>query len=265
MGKSVETISAERFDAIAEGGATKPLRMSCVSGVGQRLDVYVRYSSEACPVGGLARELIGNLLAKQIGVAVAEIAFVNVSNELVELIHLDNPGVAKRLIAAVDPKLGSISVGAGFQLCSTQMDTAPAFQFAAFKLWVLDELIFNVDRTQTKPNCLFKGHELIAIDHEKSLNLSQLGSFLCPPMPWDSSWQPNKHHVFYEIVRKTTFDFTAVRASWSLLNVQMINGICSTVPISWGANEIVEQIRGYLFSLHEKIEDSLENLRSSFP
>ena len=260
---SVETIFAERFDAVSTGGATKPLRMACVSSAGKRIEVYVRYNSEDCPVGGLVRDLIGCLLAKNVGIAVADIALVEVPNELIAHIRETNSVVAKRLSYAVAPKLGSISAGSGYQLCSSPLVITPGLRAAALKMWVFDELIFNFDRTHTKPNCLFKGNDLIAIDHEKSLNLSQFGSFLCPKMPWDSSWRPNESHVFYDAVKPMALDFALINNGWDALNTQLIDCICSTVPTAWGADEVVEQIRCYLQSLHQNIENSLENLRSA--
>ncbi len=261
---TIETVLAERFDAVSMGGATKPLRMGCISNTGRRLDVYVRYNSEHCPVGGLVRDLIGSLLAKKVRVAVADMALVNVPSELIAQIRETDPVSANKLFSAVKPKLGSICTGAGYQLCSSQLAPTSLLRTAAIKMLVFDELIFNFDRTQTKPNCLFKGNDLVAIDHEKSLNLSQFGSFLCPPMPWETSWRPNEGHVFYDIVKQMALDFAFIEESWAALNTQLIDCICSTVPMTWGANHVVEQIRCYLQSLHQNIENSLENLRRAF-
>ncbi|HEY2344501.1 MAG TPA: hypothetical protein VGH80_01310 [Xanthomonadaceae bacterium] len=253
----LEVLEAVRFDGDAQGGATIPSKMECLRPNGQSADVFVKFSSVRCPVGGLAREVIGCLLAQSLDIAVGIPVLVSVHADLIEQVKSISPETGARMRNSASPAFGSISLGSGFSLCNATV-TKPLLQFAA-EIWAFDQLTLNPDRNSAKPNCMTNGSRLVAIDHEKALEVVWVGGLV--PAPWEDRWQPEAGHLFYNLLRGGGASLDRLEKTWRTIDESRVRDFASNVPAAWQVNDVVSLIVEYLCSLHANLSAAFSNLK----
>ncbi len=256
----LENLTAERYYEDAVGGVTEPSKMGCSRPDGTTIDVFVKCSSQNCPPGGLAREVIGALLAKFVGIPVGRPALVTVEPELLNMIGRVAPSTSARMRNSVVPMYGSIALGAGYSLCHRDLPIESSVYQTAVEIWAFDQLILNSDRNERKPNCMLKGEELVMIDHEKALLVETVGSFL-QPAPWDGNWLPYSGHLFNSAVLSKTPNLDRLHNAWRSLDEVRIQEIFTYIPTSWGEKNILSGISGYLVDLHANLDSAFANLK----
>jgi hypothetical protein len=257
----LETVIAERFDGIAQGGATEPLKMGCKTSEQAWVDVYVKCTSPQCPPGGLVRDLVGSLLARTLGLDVGIPVLVSVPLELIEAIKMSTPAIGARLSNSVVPSFGSTSLGGGYQLVQLPLPQSNAVRVQAAELWAFDQLICNPDRNLQKPNCLIKGEKLALIDHEKALDVTFLG-FLSPA-PWDEGWLPDRDHLVHDALLGAALPLERLKEAWFALTEGGIRSLCSLVPQSWNG-DVAGEICQYLVNLQANLQPAFNKLERSF-
>lgn len=256
----LETLVATEFLGEVQGGATIPSKMACRRVDGSRVEVYVKCSSVDCGKEGLARDLVGCLLALRLGMRVGEPVLVDVPPELIRLVKEYSPSAAARMSNSVRPFFGSISLGEGCVLCQgVQADAAAGLVRSAAEVWAFDQVFLNVDRNERKPNCLIKGDALAVIDHEKALNVNGMG-FLFQP-PWDSKWQPDGCHLFSNCRGGRNGDLDRFKSAFVELGRKNgISEIMGLVPSEWVDQRFMEEVSGYLLALYENVDAVFFNL-----
>lgn len=260
----LENLTAERYYGDAVGGATEPSKMGCSRPDGTTIDIFVKCSSQNCPPGGLAREVIGALLAEAIGIPVGQPALVTVEPELLRMVSRVAPDASARMRNSVIPMYGSIALGAGYSLCHRDMSVESSVYQTAIEIWAFDQLILNSDRNERKPNCMLNGEELVMIDHEKALLVETVGSFL-QPAPWQANWLPYSGHLFNSAVLKKAPNLDRLHNAWRCLNKVRIQEIFTCIPESWSERNILSGISKYLVDLHENLDSAFENLKRVEP
>ena len=256
----LETVTAHRFGGIAQGGATEPAMMGCLNSRNEELDVYVKFSSNNCPSGGLVRDLIGCLVAKFLGLRAGIPVLVDVPRDLIDAIRPVSPSSSSRMQQSVSPAFGSISLGSGYQLFQRPVPSSYSIRDQIVEMWAFDQLIMNPDRSDVKPNCLIKGENLALIDHEKSLSIAGLGFLFFPP--WDHRWTPNFRHLVHETIRGGALPLARIKDAWSRLDEANLSGICAQVPRTWD-QEITKEIKAYLSDLHSNLDQAFINIEKA--
>jgi hypothetical protein len=139
----LEALVAMRYDDRAMDGATEPSKMACSRPDGSPVDVFVKCSWAQCPPGGLAREVVAALLARELSISTATPAFVTAAVGLIDSIQGVCPEVAVRMRNSVCPMYGSIYVGPGFGLCTGVLPQDSVLRQKAFEIWAFDHLILR--------------------------------------------------------------------------------------------------------------------------
>ncbi len=259
MNSPLEIVEACSFEKEVFG-ATKPLRMFCESSTG-KLQVFVKCSSTVCPPSSLEAEILVAKLGICVQTNVAQSVLVTASSEFVRMVNTISLPIADRVLNSVQPMFGSVWAGEGFRLCNKATQFGRNMAQDALAIWVLDELLLNPDRCETTPNCLTDGRKIIAIDHEKSLNIYGLGSLF--PEPWKGEWRPNENHLFRQIVMGQSDGLSKLRADWAKLRVEMFDDVFQFTSLNWPHSGANSDRRNYLRELFANIDGAFANLERS--
>jgi hypothetical protein len=257
----VEIVEAHTYKDEAPGGATCPSRIFCETSDGKLIDVFVKGSGEHCAPSGLANEFVAWRLAQRLGIPAAKCVLVSVSIEFIDHLGsiIDREAAARRIRQSVKPLFGSIDVGPGYRLCSAAVVFDDRLAAQAGKLWAFDEIILNPDRHLNKPNCMTNGREIIAIDHEKALNVIGLGSLL--PAPWEDGWLPNKNHIFFKNANASLHSITGLQTAIEAISLNDLNEMCQPPSANWALDQAHEGVLEYLTLLKANATATFNNLR----
>lgn len=171
----------------------------------------------------LIAELIGGLVAKEMGLNIPELVFMNLNDSFSKIEGDQEIQDLLRL---------SVGLNLGLHFLSGAITYDPLVSIAdplsASKVVLLDSMIINIDRTAKNTNLLNWNKELWLIDHGASLYFHH---------NWDS-WKshltrtfPNvKDHVLLSRADKLTEAATEIKQS---INKEKITEIVSLIPEEW--------------------------------
>jgi hypothetical protein len=143
------------------GGASKPLIVDCQDSEGKSRSVILKLRDPGVPDGKpwglcLVRDLVGGVLARQLGLATPDYAIVEVTKAFAKAVQGHTDGV--RIAANIGANFGSAVLTPVLEPpVGTVDDWAEALGF--------DALAFNPDRKGGNPNALWDGNHLYLIDH----------------------------------------------------------------------------------------------------
>ena len=171
----------------------------------------------------LIAELIGGLLAKEIGLKIPEIVFMNLDESI---------GRTEADEEIQDLLKFSVGLNLGLHFLSGAITYDPivsiADSYSASKVVLLDCIITNIDRTVKNTNLLNWNNELWLIDHGASLyfhhNWSNWESHLSRGFP------SVKDHVLLDRANDLN---EATEEIKNLLNLEKITAIVSLIPNDW--------------------------------
>jgi hypothetical protein len=266
----LDLVEAETFiDFAAGGGVTEPCMLLCRDSGGTVVRVFAKAAWSGCPVSNLAREVICNLLARDLGLSVPKAVLVNYDDAFVDSLDLAGPDarrMAARFRQAPSPAFGSVDLGPGFQECSASVD-CPIHLLA--EAWAFDRLILNADRRIVKPNSLSDGTKIFLIDHEKALNCDFLGTMLLP-LPWQSGvmvdTETRAPHLFAGRFSKADLDLARLQAAWSKLTTNHFVRYRAAIPCAWNvAEQMLRETSDYLSALRDNLDEAFVKLSEALP
>lgn len=231
---------ALRLDEIKHNGTTKPLVIEC------------QYSSEDIPVRkallvkanrlpritnlDLYCEVLGNLLARELGIETPEPFIVEIDEDFVQVnrkILWENSLALKTGLG-----VGCEYFSQGFTAVTSNINLSKEKLEQAIMIYGFDLLTQNPDRRETNPNCAIKGDKIIAFDFEKSL------SFLYPifgqkPAPWELSklkLSGNDRHIFKANLkaREKEINWQPLVEKVKQINTEKVEELCSSIPFELG-------------------------------
>jgi hypothetical protein len=207
---------------------------------------------------GLLRELVGNLLADQLGLDSPEPAIVEIQTDLASA--MTDQRVADAIRRSEGSNFGSRFLSGGYYAWPDDKLIAPSIKQAATDIFVFDALIQNPDRRRGKPNVLWKGDELAVIDHEMAF------SFLLSIIPvarvWSMEEQPYlENHIFFQGLRHTTIDLARLTgAIEGEIDPAFWDEVDAVVPANWKGTEF-GRIRNHIESVQQHLEDFMNDVR----
>ena len=145
-------------------GRSKPIIARCIpEDGGPEIDLVVKLRDPLVNDGTpwaqcLARELIGSVLARFLGVRVPDFGLVEITPEAVGAER--NPARKARLAASEGWNFGCVFIG---DASPAQIPDVPAERWA--ELLNFDALVWNTDRYLSNPNVVANASGLYAIDH----------------------------------------------------------------------------------------------------
>jgi hypothetical protein len=227
-----------RFDRKTENGRTEPLRITVSTDDGIEQDVVMKIAEgPQVTIENLANEMLGSLLAADLGLPLNEPFFVALDNDFIQAIS--EPTVRNRLTAAC--KLGFASKDAGKQwrrwiatdrVASSQREVALAtFAFDAF--------IANNDRSPKNPNLLVRGADWRLIDHEAAFSFRMKIAPRCRPWQMGNlnllrNCGADSEHVFAaHLAGRGELDFNYIATKWADLSDARVAQYGATLPEEW--------------------------------
>ncbi len=184
-------------------GRTHPLRVSCTNiDYDDPNDFHVKAKNlPEVTDNNLFCELIGNIIARRVGVLTPEPAIIRITKDFVEVF-------ADRIVH------GSLipGYGVGAEYLKPQFTPiVPPFNFTAgqlnqaVRMYAYDMLVQNPDRSNThgrSPNCAIHANQLIAFDFEFSFNFCFLTLFGQQYDPWEiCSIGLHRNHLLFQTLR----------------------------------------------------------------
>ena len=147
-----EQVEAVRFDRFMSNGKTQPMLLACERHDEAEVEVVAKFSLK-CSIGGLIREAMAAMFAKDILLPVPEPFLVKISAEFVASIQ--NAPAVKIFKESSEFGFGSCRLPNGFApwiapdgRMETQLDKE------ALEIMALDSWLTNPDRRVSNPNLL---------------------------------------------------------------------------------------------------------------
>jgi hypothetical protein len=180
------------------GGSSKPWLINVLAdGVPKPFVVKMFPEKDINAAQSVAREVFGSILADALDLTRPNPALVIFDEDFVSTLS----NVDKEFLGAVDGRIkfasefieGSVSFTA-----NTPRSTLERYEVE--NIYAFDNLIFNVDRKNRKPNILLLNRDYYLIDHELSLPINQrtIINFESEHSVYDF-----KSHIFYKYLKRS--------------------------------------------------------------
>ena len=240
-------------------GRTTPGVFICEDANGKPAGEYVVKLKSNIETGnaGLLREIVGNLLAEEVGLTAPEPAIVEIPVELADSIS-DLP-VAQAVQKSIGLNFGSKNLSGGYYAWPDEKTVSPSLKQLAIDIFVFDALIHNPDRRRDKPNLLWKSDELIVIDHESAF------SFLLAVPRLNQTWlladQPYlDNHIFFRDLRGAGVDLARITGAIEAVKDIFWKDLDAVVPRDWKGTELA-RIRNHIESVQQHLEEFMNDVR----
>lgn len=238
----IKYVDAIRFDGVVRNGRTEPLRINVVADDGKFYDAIVKVSKgNALTLDSLVNEMLGSLIAGDLGLPICEPFFVKLSSEFIDSIP-DNE-IKQRLIESNSIAFGSAYAGAQWRRWERSDSLKLEQANLALQVFAFDGYLENFDRRPKNSNLLVKGDDWRLIDHE--LAFSFLRMLISVANPWSieglepmRKFGTDSEHIFCAQLEKISeLDFVSVRSKWSDLTDDRLEEYRLTLPDEWSICE----------------------------
>jgi hypothetical protein len=256
-------VQATTYQQTLARGRTKPCVFLCEApGTGDDpFEVVVKLKAGIDQgATGSAAELLASLLARQLDVPVPEPMLVAVDPGLAD--GLTDPTLCDHIRRSAGVNFGCRLLTGGYETWPVGKAIPVALRQTAAELFAFDVLIQNPDRRRNKPNLLWRGDELYAIDHEAAFSF--VYDVLGMADTHDVSSLPFlKDHVFFDQLRGREHDLSRFAGALDTVSDSRLNEIMGAIPNEWqstgtasmrrhlgaaasSADQFVEQVRRVL-------------------
>lgn len=256
----------QRFDRLADNGRTEPLRVTVTTDDGVEHDVVMKVSAgRESSEEGLMNEMLGSLLAADLGLPVNEPFFVQLDTDFVQSVV--RPDVRDRLQKSSRIAFASKAAGEQWRRWKPSDKLAKSQLELAIATMAFDGFVANSDRSPQNSNLLVKDTDWRLIDHEAAFGFRLRLFPKCEP--WKAGnlemmrrYGHDSEHVFAkQLAKRHDLNFEPVRGSWSgLSDVRMIQ-YDAMLPEEWEAVRpfLAEAIR-HIKQVRDNIEACLREL-----
>jgi hypothetical protein len=257
----LERCEAIRLEEIKSAGRTRPLIIECeivANGATSRELMLVKaFDLPEVDNYGLYAELLGNLLARELGLDTPKPTLVNLGKEFVGATNLTLAREGLQLRPGLGVGCEYFKPGFTSFIAGTPLE--PEQKAQAALIYAYDLLVQNPDRLPSNPNCAIRARKLIAFDFNVAF------SFLLPliglqPEPWEfSKLGIGTKHLFYRSLRNQAIDWNPFLSSVRRLTVKRVEELCKLMPPEWGTwgTKICDHIASIIKNL-KKIELELQ-------
>lgn len=250
-----------RFDRLTENGRTQPIRIAVMTDDGKEHDVVLKPSfGNECSVEGSLNEMLGALLAADLGLPVSEPFLVELNPDFVS--GIADAGTRVRLLSSNPIAFASESAGRQWRRWGANDKISTLQVPLALSVLGFDAFIGNTDRSPSNSNMLVKDQDWRLIDHEGAFGFRMK---LFPPCaPWAvgnlelvKRYGENSEHIFSrQLSGRTDLDFDTLRAEWSGLSNERFAQYDALLPEEW------EEVRPLLLdavSHLKRVRDQIDN------
>lgn len=244
MSAEMPRLVAVELRAELSTGATRPCVMACLNDAGDPCGDYVvklRAGVRGGPTG-LAFEYLAARLAERLSISMPPAALVEVDEDLAAA--MPDAELAKRLRASAGLNFGTRFLAPGYVTWPVGEPVPVALRQAALEIMAFDALIDNPDRRRKKPNLLWRGEELLVIDHELAFAFTRLIGNPAEPFS-DTTLDFLKDHPLWAGLRGVPVDLGRFVGELESLRGGEVDAICRGVPAEFGS-EYQHRIRDWL-------------------
>ena len=177
-------------------GATGPCVFACEDATGNPVGEYVvkfRSTIRGGPTG-LLFECVAALLALRLGLRTPVPAVVKLDQSLANATPKSE--VATKIRDSVGLNFGSFNLTPSYITWPIDARVPLALRQPALDVMAFDALIENVDRRREKPNLLWKGDEIVVIDHELAFSFVRTIGAKAAPFEYDGLNFLTHHPLF---------------------------------------------------------------------
>jgi hypothetical protein len=235
---------------------------------GNEVDVYLKVADgREMTVESLCNEMLGALLASDVGLQVPEPLFVELSPEFLDALSAP---LAGRLRSGPTVLFGSSDAGPGWRLWNAADPVGLDLVEAALKTLAFDAFVGNPDRRPSKPNLLRAktGSAIRLIDHEAAFGFRMK---LFPRVaPWEVGnlsaigrrGADSEHLFFGALSGRGGLPFGSIEPMWRAMSDERLAAYDATVPDEWrGAQSALNEALAHIKVVRDRIADCLVELR----
>jgi len=203
----LQIYEAINFDKIIEsGGSTYPWLVVVIDSDMKPCKYVVKLFTERQmnQQNPIAKEIFGNILARELGLSVPEFALVNFGDSFCQTLESEN-------INILNNKHRGLKFGCEYidSAAIVNINNQKVFwkSYDIGSIFAFDNLIGNIDRggARNKPNLLIKNEDFILIDHEQIFTFADDENFYNDTIITDfrkGIWRYNaQQHLFFSILR----------------------------------------------------------------
>lgn len=265
----IEAAYAVRYDGEVEQGRTAPLRVHIETETGEMTDVILKATvTPHLSIEGLANEMLGALLAGDLGLPIPKPYFVTVSPEFIA--SVPNAVVRGRLASACPIAFASTDVGSQWRKWNSTDHLTAQNANLALKILAFDAFIGNPDRSPKNPNLLTNKSDprLILIDHECAFGIRmklfpRLTPWVLGNLSHIAARGSDGEHLFHSaLVGRDELDFDAIAAEWNGLSEVRFGAYDALLPQAWDeARPALRDAFTYFGELRNNMPDCIAELR----
>jgi hypothetical protein len=252
------TVAATRFVKVMGSGRTKPCLIECEDDDGNKFELVVKYSKMMMEgVKNLTLEAMVAMVAADLDLPVAEPFLVELAPEFIDTV---TDATVRHAMANSCPRAFGSALRTGFSVWPKDQNISAVMTQTAAEIIVFDQIIANVDRRPTNPNCLFAGAQLLMIDHELSFQ-----RILFWKEPWVdgglTGLSTREHHIFAgPYYNQPPTELNRFVAAWERLSPAHFETYRKALPDEWVYDEArIQDILSYLQDVQSNIRTITEN------
>jgi hypothetical protein len=265
----IETASAVRYYGKVEQGRTGPLRVQVETGAGNLVEVVLKASHHRnLTVEGLANEMMGSLLAGDLGLPTPRPLFVDLSKAFIATIP--DADVRERLSAASPLAFGSTDAGSQWRRWGPTDRLGADDLDLALRVFAFDAFIGNSDRSSKNPNLLKRksGGGMLLIDHETAFGFRmKLAPRVAPWVLGNLSHMAapgaDSEHLFHTaLAGRRDLPLDIVRETWADLSDTRLGAYDALLPDAWhSARAPVQEALVLLRTVRDTLQECLIELQ----
>jgi hypothetical protein len=190
---------------------------------------------------------------------VPEPAFVNIEEDLAELIAESQPSKAGRIRGSIGLNFATRQLN-DVAIWPVDRTITDAMWQPAVDVYAFDALIQNPDRRVGNPNLFARGEDLFVYDHELAF------SFLLDILPSDTPWLLREghlyldSHVFFGKLRAKPIDLNEFTIKLRDLPTNRLTDILASAPAEWN-NGCLQRIDDHLRAVSVHADEFAEEVR----
>jgi len=240
--QSPTLLRAEEYRGEKRSGETRPLVIAARTEDDTAVEVIlkVRHPESGIHFEGtsLACELICAVLARAVGLPVADYSIVEVTKEMASAVP--DARIRKLLENNIGMNFGTRLLE-GFDDWHYLNDPRnPVLQAVFADVMTFDAIVLNTDRRTAKPNLLWQGDRVVMIDHALALPVYTWSPDPFTPVSLLTDAQVRDHCVFRQLYDKRA-PFTGITDQWKItVSPEDLTALRGMIPSSW------EQANGHL-------------------
>ncbi len=261
--RHIPNLTAGTYLKSFSSGRTAPCVLLCYDENGNSAGEFVVKLKGNIETGaaGLLRELLGSLLADELGLKTPGPAIVRVTKELADAIT--DQRVSESIRQSEGLNYGSKNLTGGYYTWPDDKTIPPSLMQAACDIFIFDALIQNPDRRRSKSNMLWKSDELVVIDHEMAFSF--LLALFPSAIPWLLKDQPYlDKHIFYRHLRHGEINLAGITNAIESITSLFWEEAEAGIPNEWLGTEFarifehIESIRAHLEEFMNEIKRILQ-------